>query len=490
MTPAANRNLNAGPAVNPGTGINSSASEGTAGAGASHRLSVAVIGAGWAGLAAAITAVQAGHAVTVLEATRSVGGRARTLPQQIPLPLSSSPLPPDTHLTLPLISQAPSPQLDNGQHILIGAYTSTLALMRTVGIDTHNALLRIPLALNFPDGGGLRLPRWPAPWDVLAGIATARGWRWADKWSLLRTAIKWQKNSFICPQHQTVAELCGGLTARVIQELIDPLCISALNTPSHQASGQVFLRVLQDALLGPPGASQLLLPRVDLGQLLPDAAVQWLHQHGAQVRLGQRVQVIEQLPHPGAAPPAWRLNCGQSDPLVFDRLILACPPGEAARLVDTAKLPAKLTAPWLKAARGLGFEAITTVYAHSPVRLPQPILALRSSPQAPAQFVLDRDMLCGQRHLLAFVVSASTGERDATEQAVLQQARDQLHLQQITPHQTIVEKRATFACTPAMARPAAQIAPGLMACGDYVDGPYPATLEAAVRSGTAAALAC
>jgi len=52
--------------------------------------------------------------------------------------------------------------------------------------------------------------------------------------------------------------------------------------------------------------------------------------------------------------------------------------------------------------------------------------------------------------------------------------------------QTVVEKRATFACTPGLARPPATIAPGLLACGDYVAGPYPATLEGAVRSAGAA----
>jgi predicted NAD/FAD-dependent oxidoreductase len=55
--------------------------------------------------------------------------------------------------------------------------------------------------------------------------------------------------------------------------------------------------------------------------------------------------------------------------------------------------------------------------------------------------------------------------------------------------QTIVEKRATFACTPGLLRPSQHIAPRLLACGDYVVGPYSATLEGAVRSGVAAVTA-
>jgi thioredoxin reductase len=73
---------------------------------------------------------------------------------------------------------------------------------------------------------------------------------------------------------------------------------------------------------------------------------------------------------------------------------------------------------------------------------------------------------------------------------VLAQAAVQLAplgLGDLQPVQTVVEKHATFACTPGLLRPSQTIAPGLFAAGDYVDGPYPATLEGAVRSGWTAA---
>jgi hypothetical protein len=117
------------------------------------------------------------------------------------------------------------------------------------------------------------------------------------------------------------------------------------------------------------------------------------------------------------------------------------------------------------------------------------MLALRSAPDAPAQFVFDRGQLGGPEGLLAFVVSASDGSRESLQAAVLAQAERQLAglgLPALQPVQTVVEKRATFACTPSLVRPPQAIAPGLLAAGDYVDGPYPATLEGAVRSGWAA----
>ena len=402
-------------------------------------MKIAVVGAGWAGLAAAITATQAGHHATVFEESRAVGGRARALS--------------DT-------------QFDNGQHILIGAYTETLRLMRAVGVDVDQALQRLPLTLLFPNGQGLRLPALPAPFDAFVGILQAKGWGWRDKAALLRTAVGWQLARFQCSPHKSVAHLCTTLTPRVVNELVEPLCVAALNTPANRSSGQVFLRVIQDSLFGAPGGSNLLLPRVDLGTLFPTPAAHWLHNHGATVTLGHRVLTVQ----PEAAQ--WRV-----DGAMFDGVLLACPPWEAARLVACSGVPADT---WLAQARSLQFESIATVYVTSHVRLPQPMLSLQDGP---AQFVFDRGQLGGPAGLLAFVASASQGDRQTLEQAVIAQGRVQLALPHLQSLHTVVEKRATFACTPGLQRPAQHIATGLAACGDYVDGPYPATLEGAVRSG-------
>ena len=85
------------------------------------------------------------------------------------------------------------------------------------------------------------------------------------------------------------------------------------------------------------------------------------------------------------------------------------------------------------------------------------------------------------------VASAARGEREAIEGSVVAQAAALGW--QVRPVQTVVERRATFACTAGLRRPGMALAPGLWACGDYVDGPYPATLEGAVRSALAVAQA-
>lgn len=416
---------------------------------------VAVVGGGWAGLAAAVEAAGRGHVVSLFEASRTLGGRARTL--EVALPQGGTAL------------------LDNGQHILVGAYLETLNLMEKVGVDTEAALLRLPLVLHDLQGQGLSLPDWPAPWDAAAGILRASGWSWRDKLSLLRASAGWQLSGFRCAPSLTVAELSRNLTARVREQLVEPLCIAALNTPAERASAEVFLRVLRDALFGRGhrgwGGSNLLLPRQELGRLFPDAAQRWLLAHGAQPRLGERAHVE---PHPRAG---WSVD-GER----FDDVILATQPTEAARLVRESGAPA---ADWLARADALAFEAIATVYATGGPRLSLPMLALPSGAVAPAQFVFDRGQLGGPAGLLAFVVSASNADKETLESEVMAQAAGLGW--KLQPLKTVVEKRATFACVPGLRRPALAIAPGLWACGDYVEGPYPATLEGAVRSGLAVA---
>ena len=200
---------------------------------------------------------------------------------------------------------------------------------------------------------------------------------------------------------------------------------------------------------------------------------------GAHVHLGCRVEYI------APTDDGWRV-----DDELFSHIVLATPPGEAARLVAT------VNDEWAQAAASLRYEPIVTVYLQSAhARLPRAMLSLRSdTTQAPAQFVFDLGALGGPTGLLAFVVSGARAWVDrgseATVEATLRQARATLSASLRGPLQLVkvlTEKRATFRCTPALRRPAGRIAASLHAAGDYIAGPYPATLEGAVRSGLAAA---
>lgn len=425
---------------------------------------VAVIGAGWAGCAAAVELAKKNHSVTLFEAARVAGGRARRVIQN--------------GLTL-----------DNGQHILLGAYRDTLRMMREVGLDPAETLLRLPLQMRYPPaskGMDFIAPRLPAPLHMAWALLHARGLAAADKLALARfsSAARWM--DWRLDTDCSVSELLVRFdqTERLIQLMWRPLCIAALNTPPDRASAKVFLNVLRDSLGASRVASDMLLPKKDLSALFPDAAIRYVQQRGGKVRLGLHVrEIVYEEAH-------WLVDGAR-----FDNVIVATPSRVAADLL-AAHDPAF-------AALAFEHEPITTCYLQYPsaVKLAIPFYALRDDAKSGhwGQFVFDRGQLdAEQAGLLAVVVSASN-EASALDQAELAAAislqlaevLERPELREPLWSKVITEKRATFACTPALTRPSNQTAlAGLWLAGDYTQGDYPATIEGAVRSGLRAAYLC
>ena len=438
----------------------------------SAKLRVAVAGGGWAGCAAAVELTRRGFEVTLFEASRSLGGRARGV-------------------------EVRGMALDNGQHILLGAYRDCLRLMRQVGVDPDAALLRLPVQMRYPahgDGMDFAAPRLPAPLHLVVALLRAKGLARADKLALARlnSAAKWM--GWQLDNDCSVAELLARFdqTPRLIRLLWRPLCIAALNTPPERASANVFLAVLRDSLgARRRAASDMLLPRLAMGALFPQAASQWLVKHGGAVRLGVKVGAI--------APQgdAWRLDINGEEAR-FDAVVLATPATQSAAL--TAPLPG-MDALAAQLA-GFDYEPIATCYLHyAPgTRLDLTFYALEDDPGLGrwGQFVFDRAQLdASQDGLLAVVVSAAADagklSREQLAAAIAAQlARDFARPELAMPAwtQVITEKRATFSCTPGLVRPSnITPLPGLVLAGDYTASDYPATLETAVRSGLAAAAA-
>lgn len=431
---------------------------------------IGIIGGGWAGCAAAALLAARGHAVTLLEAAPMLGGRARTL---------------ETH-------DAPE-LLDNGQHIAIGAYADTLALLQSLGVAEDDAFHRMPFNLQRADGTGLRFPDLPAPWNALLGIFGAKGWSWGERMALLRWAAAWQIKSFRCHADLTLAQITQSLPRKVQQQFITPLCLSALNTAVHEASAQVFLRVLRDAMFLFPKGADFLLPKQDLGALLPQAAAKAVRAAGGQLHSGQRVRSLQKQ---GDQQGSGWLAASDDQSWVFSQVLLATPAWVAADLLAPISAQFGLNSA-VQALNHLQHRAIATVYARSSQPLPAPMLALADSPQQPAQFVFDRSWLLPraaehQGALLAFVISLCQLPPRQLQAAVLQQAQTQLGLD-LQPVQTVVEKRATIAATPAAfaakAQLPARLGPGLYLAGDYLHPVYPSTLEGAVQSAQAAVAA-
>jgi squalene-associated FAD-dependent desaturase len=431
---------------------------------------IAVIGGGWAGCAAAVTLTKAGKRVSLFEAGRTLGGRARRV-------------------------DLDGRTLDNGQHILLGAYRSTLSLMKTVGIDAERAMLRLPLQMRYPagaDGMDFVAPRLPAPWHMLVALFRATGLTREDKLALARfsTTARWM--GWQLHEDCSVAELLDRFdqTDRLNRLMWTPLCIAALNTPPRRASAQVFLNVLRDSLGARRAASDMLIPCTDLSALFPQQAAAFVESRGGSVTCGQAVAAISV-----STPGRWNVTFKQdTDTQSFDGVVIATAPEAAADLLeglcDTTTL------------RAFSYEPITTCYLQYPaaVRLEQPFFALTDDAELAAwgQFVFDRGQLNGvaaDAGLLAVVISAAGDAiaegHSALAAGVAAQLAQQLGDPQLdTPlwSKVISEKRATFSCTPGLLRPDNTGMPaGLGLAGDYVAGDYPATLEAAVRSGVAAA---
>lgn len=431
---------------------------------------VAVIGGGWAGCAAAVELARKGCSVELFESSRTPGGRARRV-------------------------ELNGLSLDNGQHIMLGAYRETLRLMRVVGIDPRKAFLSLPLQMRYPTGSGgmdFITPRLPAPLHMLVGLLRASGLGREDKMSLARfsTTARWME--WKLHNDCSVSELLDRFdqTDRLIRLMWRPLCIAALNTPPERASAQVFLNVLRDSLGAQRAASDMLVPRVDLSALFPDQAAEFIKTRGGVFRPGTTVKSLAR--HDCGWTVAVTGERGDFAAEGFDAVVIATQATHAASLLGT--IPG---APELPA---FDYEPITTCYLqYDPsVRLGQPFFALQDEPESGnwGQFVFDRGQL-DSRHagLLAVVVSASSEAialgHDVLCATVARQLTDTFRNPTFAAPawtRVISEKRATFACTPGLTRPTNETGiDGLVLAGDYTAGDYPATLEAAVCSGVRAA---
>ena len=387
-------------------------------------------------MAAAVSLAERGVRVTVFESAAVPGGRARRI----------------------LISSDGQGQtLDNGQHILIGAYSALYRLMRTVGVAA-NALLRLPLEVRY--AGGFHFRRGAL--GLAGALLTARGISLAERLRAARFIARLRRSRFRVAADTSVSELLAqhGQRGQIGHYLWRPLCVSALNTPPELASADVFLAVLRDTLGAGAAASDLVLPRVDLSRLFPEPAADFVRAHGGEVRLQTPVKDLGALRQQ------------------FDRVIVAVGPHQLKTL-----LPEALE---------YSYQPIYTCYLQyaASVRLPFPMLGLA---EGLVQWVFDRGALLGESGRLACVIS---GQGDH-QQMTLDEIAERCHRELVAAlgalgrpqwWRVIAEKRATITCSPGIKqRHALPSLPGVSFAGDYTDPEYPPTLEAAVRSGVRAA---
>ena len=423
---------------------------------------VAVIGGGIAGLAAAAELTRLNIKVTLFEASQYLGGRARGLDYK-------------------------GVWLDNGQHILLGAYHETLRLLTLANVKESDVLLRLPLQLtmqNLSNKSTFILKACtalPAPLHVLAGFFFASGLNAAEKFAAIRLMFWMKLQRFKIQQDIPLFEF---LTARKQPEsltvkLWEPLCIAALNTPIKLASTQIFLNVLRDSFNGKKTDSDLLLPKVDLSELLSKPLDAYITTNGGEIKKNTTVQNIQQTS-----------DCfiveTNTNTEHFSHVVIAVAPHQLKSL----KLNTESMAPYTK---HFSYQPITTIYLQYPehVRLHNTMTGITN---ATSQWLFDRGTLCGQHGLIAVVISANGDHQSLTNTELTEKIIKEV--QQLYPQisypiwtKVITEKRATFSCESSLIKPVSNtLIENLYIVGDFISSEnnahdYPATIEGAVRSG-------
>jgi squalene-associated FAD-dependent desaturase len=385
--------------------------------------------------------------------------------------------------------------LDNGQHLLIGAYHRVLALRHTVQA-APDTLERHRLFLESTRGISLRTDRWPGRLGLLEGLLHARGLNAGERLRLIGLIGRLppdQDNAWA--PDLTVDHWLHQMSqpVRLIEQLWRPLCVGALNTPMEQACARTFARVLRDSFRGGPRDSDLLIPRGPLGEVWPAPAHRWLIEHGAQVRLGVTAKALQAHAH-----GKWVLEVQAGERLHARHLILALPAPQTARVLAAGGLHPSESASLLQRLNDIRLTPIATLWMGWTALLSLPrMVALNERPERPGQWLFDRrDALANSslQSLASVVVSAPDQHWEDPErlkQAVIRQVGEELDLPEPDAVRVIIERRATPACTPD--RPRFEVdalqgfGPGVWLAGDWVWHTYPGTLEGAVRSGETAA---
>jgi hydroxysqualene dehydroxylase len=404
---------------------------------------VHIIGAGLAGLSAALKLSARGDDVIVHEATAFVGGRCRSYH--------------DASVGM---------TIDNGNHLLLSGNRAALDYLREVG--AADRLIGPPTAeFQFVDLASaqrwtLRFNEGRLPWWIFDPARRVPGTRALDYLALAR--LLWP------PAGKTVGETIP-TKGPLYWRLVEPLLLAALNIDPPHGSAKLAAAVVRETLAAGGAACRPLVARDGLSATLVEPALALLQERGAKVRLEHQLRTL-------------RFGTRRVDALDFggetvalaedDAVILAVPPYAAASLIRGLEVPTE-------------FRAI--VNAHFRITPPPD--------QPPILGVLNGTV----EWIFAFPgrvsVTISAGDRlvdtprEELAKSIWAEVASVTGLPpELPPWQIVRERRATFAATPAqdLKRPGAETAwRNLTLAGDWTDTGLPATIEGAIRSGNRAA---
>jgi squalene-associated FAD-dependent desaturase len=435
-----------------------------------------VLGAGFAGLSAAVSLAERGARVLVLEARPGLGGRATAF------------VDPETR-----------ERVDNGQHVLIGCYHETFRFLRTLGTDRH-VHLDEDFEVEFVDREGrrsrLRAAPLPPPWHLVGGLARWGALSLRDRAAAMRLGPVMRRaqaehasdRPFTAARADETVEtwlLRHGQTRRLVELLWEPLAIAALNQPIATASAPPFVRVLAQMFGGTRRDAAIGLPRVPLDELYAKPAAEWLRARGSQVHANALARVCCE--DNRVAHVAWREGRETAA-----AVISAVPWHALERALDP--IPESMS-DIVRRASALQASPIVTVNLWlDRVVTEVPFVGL---PARTMQWVFDKRLAFGEAasHLslvssgAEVIVARTNGDLIDMAVAEVKGALPRAATATVVRATVVREKKATFSLAPGQpVRPATETpVRGLWLAGDWIDTGLPATIESAVLSGYRAA---
>jgi len=441
---------------------------------------VAVIGGGLAGIAAAIALAEGGADVTLLEARPRLGGATCSFSRD------------------GLI-------VDTGQHVFLGCCSAYRGLLAKLGMTEHapiqdrfDVTVLAPGADGRPRRARLRRTALPGPLHMLPALGRYPFLSWAERARVSRPTLAMRRVDPADPRADTQRFgdwlAARGQSERTRRTLWDLFSVSALNIAGDDASLALAAVVVKTGLLGKNNAADIGVAALPLGELHGDAAATLLAKLGAQVALGTKVSAVEPAEDGGFVVRLAR-DSSLGPEIAADAVVVAVPHEKAAPLIPPGTLPDGTVEGWA----GLGASPIVNVH----VIYDRPVMDLPfvAAIDSPVQWVFDRTKISGMdlpgHQYLAISLSAAAAYADVPAAALREQfvpalaelfpaARD-AHVAEFFVTR---ERRATFRQAPgsgALRPKAATRRPGLVLAGAWTDTGWPDTMEGAVRSGLAAA---
>jgi squalene-associated FAD-dependent desaturase len=398
-------------------------------------VNVAVVGGGLAGLTAALDLVDAGAEVTLYEARPTLGGAVQTLPAR---------------------DGDPEPPPDNGQHIALGCFVEYLRFLDRVGESRSVVRTRLALPVVAEDGAVSSIRPTPAALVAYGHLPLRDRLRIPLVLARLRKAPALDGETFGSMLRRL------GASDAAVDRFWDVFVRPALNLPADEVDARAGAFTVRTALLGPRANADLVLPVRPLGAMHGDAAGRALAAAGATVRVGERVESLDELD--------------------ADAVVVATPPRECARLLDEPDP---------------GYEDSPIVSVHlwfdRPL-LKTPIAALL---QSDAHWVFDRGALTDHQPEAGgqYLTVVSSGVPELLEvrgkelvDRIAGELTGRLGAAELLWSRVSREPYATIALRPHVERPGIATArPDVVRAGTWTDTGWPATMESAVRSGRAAA---